>query len=299
MKLGLALAGGGVKGAAHVGILKALEEENINIDYIGGTSSGSIVASLYAMGFNADEIYKIFKKYCKKIKYVDFFNIVKAILGLVFTGRIIIDGLNSGKQIEKLIDKMAHKKGIYNISELKKNLVIPSVDMCNGEVICFTSGDKSTIKRKVYQKEENRAEFSDKVKFEGEMPMGRAVRASCSYPIVFSPCSYRDTKLIDGGIRENVPWKELKQIGADKIISVTFEEDIDKTCCKNLIEVGGRAIGLLSRELSNYEMEGADYNLKLKSEKVGLLDMSKIDELYLIGYNEMKNYLENNKMTNK
>ena len=299
MNLGLALAGGGVKGAAHVGVLKALEEKNISIEYIGGTSSGSIVASLYAMGFTADEIYMIFKKYCKKIKYVDFFNIIKAILGLMFTGRIVVDGLNSGKQIEKLIDKMAHRKGMCNISDLKKKLVIPSVDMCNGEVICFTSVDKSTIKRNIYQKEENRAEFSDKVKFEGEMPIGIAVRASCSYPIVFSPCSYRDTKLIDGGIRENVPWKELKQIGADKIISVTFEEDIDKTCCKNLIEVGGRAIGLLSRELSNYEMQGSDYNLKLKSEKVGLLDMSKIDDLYLIGYNEMKNYLENNKMTNK
>lgn len=299
MNLGLALAGGGVKGAAHVGVLKALEEKNISIEYIGGTSSGSIVASLYAMGFTADEIYMIFKKYCKKIKYVDFFNIIKAILGLMFTGRIVVDGLNSGKQIEKLIDKMAHRKGMCNISDLKKKLVIPSVDMCNGEVICFTSVDKSTIKRNVYQNIENRSEFSDEIKFEGEMPIGRAVRASCSYPIVFSPCLYRDTKLIDGGIRENVPWKELKQIGADKIISVTFEEDIDKTCCKNLIEVGGRAIGLLSRELSNYEMQGSDYNLKLKSEKVGLLDMSKIDDLYLIGYNEMKNYLENNKITNK
>ena len=292
MNLGLALAGGGVKGAAHVGVLKALEEKNISIEYIGGTSSGSIVASLYAMGFTADEIYMIFKKYCKKIKYVDFFNIIKAILGLMFTGRIVVDGLNSGKQIEKLIDKMAHRKGMCNISDLKKKLVIPSVDMCNGEVICFTSVDKSTIKRNVYQNIENRSEFSDEIKFEGEMPIGRAVRASCSYPIVFSPCLYRDTKLIDGGIRENVPWKELKQIGADKIISVTFEEDIDKTCCKNLIEVGGRAIGLLSRELSNYEMQGSDYNLKLKSEKVGLLDMSKIDDLYLIGYNEMKKYLK-------
>lgn len=287
MKLGLALAGGGVKGAAHVGVLKALEEENIEVDYIGGTSSGSIVASLYAMGFTADEIYKIFKKYCKKIKYVDFFNIIKAIFGLIFTGTIVIDGLNSGKQIEKLIDHMAHKKGIYNISEIEKNLVIPSVDMCNGEVICFTSiknVDNNFLMR-------NRDYFSDKVKFVKEMSIGKAVRASCSYPIVFSPCSYRDTKLIDGGIRENVPWKELKDIGAEKIISVTFEEKIDKSCCKNLIEVGGRAISLLSRELSNYEIEGVDFNLKLKSEKVGLLDMSKIDELYMLGYSEMKKCL--------
>ena len=59
MKLGLCLAGGGVKGAAHIGVLKAFEEENIKFNYIAGTSSGSIVSALYACGFSADEIYNI------------------------------------------------------------------------------------------------------------------------------------------------------------------------------------------------------------------------------------------------
>ena len=67
MSLAVCLAGGGVKGAAHIGVLKAIEEENLEYDYITGTSSGSIVASLNAMGYNSDEIYKLFKKYSKKL----------------------------------------------------------------------------------------------------------------------------------------------------------------------------------------------------------------------------------------
>lgn len=277
MKIGICLAGGGVKGAAHIGAIKALEENNIKFDYISGTSSGSIVATLYASEFSTDEIYDIFKKYCKKIKYIDIQNILKCIFGIIFTGKIVIDGLNSGKQLERLINKECAKHGIENIDDIKMPLVIPSIDMYKGTVYCFTS--KSV-----------RNSFSDDVQFLNNINIGKAVRASCSYPVVFSPCEYKNTKLIDGGIRENVPWKETKSIGAEKVLSFVFENEVNEECCKNLIDVADRSIQLLCRELSNYELSGVDCLVKFKSPKVSLLDMSKIDELYEIGY---KQTLEN------
>ena len=279
MENGLCLAGGGVKGAAHIGVIKALEEENIDFKYIGGTSSGSIVACLYACGFTADEMYKIFKKYCKKIRYVDFVNIVKLIVGLIFTGSIVIDGLNSGKQIEKLVRKECNKRKIYNIQDVKKILAIPSVNLCNGRVICFTS-------------ECNKKLDLENTEFVNDIEIGKAIRASCSYPVVFSPCKYKNIKLVDGGIRENVPWKELKLLGAKNVLNVIFEEEkVAKECDKNLIEVASSSIGLLCKELSSYELEGSDYTIKIETNKIGLLDMKRIDELYEIGYNKTKKNL--------
>ena len=281
MKCGLCLAGGGIKGAAQICAIKAIEEEKIKFDYVGGTSSGSIIACLYACGFKSDEMYEIFKKYCKKIKYVDGINIIKLIIGLIFTGKIVINGLNSGKQIEKLINKVCNKKGIYNISDIKMPLVIPSVDLCTGRLISFTSC-------------EFRNTYSDDIIFQNDVNIGTAVRASCSYPVVFSPCDYQNIKLIDGGIRENVPWKELRVLKADKVLNIIFEDDTNNdNCNKNIIEVAGRSINLLCRELSNYEMDGSDYTIKIKSEKVGLLDTSRIDELYEIGYKATKKELKN------
>ena len=280
MKLGLSLSGGGIKGVAHIGVIKALEEEGIKIDSIAGTSSGSIVATLYAMGLKADEMYIIFKKYCKKIKYIDFWNILKLIYGLIFKRKIIIDGLNSGKEIEKLINKIANEKHIENISDINFPLVIPTVDMCNGKVVCFSS----------YQQEKRK--LSNTVFFKN-INIGKAVRASCSYPVVFSPCEFNDTKLIDGGIRENTPWRELKEIGTDKVISVVFKEEFNKNCCMNIIDVAGRSISLLCNELANYEWEGTEYLLEIHTKKIGLLDMDKIDELYEIGYRKAKREIFN------
>lgn len=271
MKIGICFSGGGIKGAAHIGALKAFEEENIEFDYIAGTSSGSIVAALYAVGYKSGEIYEIFKKYINKINYVENRNILKLILGLIIKRKIIITGLNSGRTIEKLVQKECNKKGINYIKEIKKKLLIPSIDMCDGKIYVFSSI-------------ENRSKYSDKIIYENNIKIGKAVRASCSYPGVFSPLQYEQTYLIDGGIRENVPWKELKKNGVDKVISIIFENEIKKKKEINIIDVVSKSIDIMTYELSTYELEGADYLIKIKTKDIHLLDKNKLEYLYNLGY---------------
>lgn len=281
MKFGLALSGGGVKGAAHIGVLKALEEENIKIDYLAGTSSGSIVATLYACGYNSKEIYELFRNYCKEINYIDFINILKISKDLLFKRKLLIDGLNSGNKLEKIIKKACAEKNINNINEINFNLIIPAVDLYDGSINYFCS--KKIINNK------NLRIISDEERYIYDAEVCKAVRSSCSFPGIFSPEKFKDTKLIDGGIRDNTPWKKLKECGAEKVLSICFEtyEKIDKNE-KNLIEVVMSSIEIMEHELSNYELDGTDYLIKIKTPKISLLDTSKIDELYELGYNETK-----------
>ena len=275
MKIGICFAGGGIKGVAHIGVLKALEEENINFDYVAGTSSGSIIAALYSVGYKSDEIYEILKKYNKKINYFEIKNILKLIYGILIKRKIIITGLNSGEKIEKLINKELNKKNINNINQINKKLLIPSVSLIDGKIFIFSS-----IK--------NRKVYSDKIIYNNDINIGKAVRASCSYPGVFEPMPFENNYLIDGGIRENVPWKELKENGADKVISVVFQNEIEEKQKINIIDSISGSIEILCHELSNYELEGADYLLKIKTKDISLLDKSKIKYLYQLGYIEAK-----------
>ncbi len=135
--------------------------------------------------------------------------------------------------------------------------------------------------------------YSDKVKYINDINIGKAVRASCSYPGVFSPCIYKETELVDGGIRENVPWKELKENGVDAVISVVFTKDIKYKGNKNILDVIVDSIDIMGHELSNYELEGADYLLKIHTKDVSLLDASQMDYLYKRGYEEAKRKIRN------
>ena len=139
IKEGLCFSGGGIKAFSHIGALKALEERNLKFDMVAGTSSGSIIAVLYALGYSSEEMYKILNKYVKKIKYVDTKNIFKIIGGLLFTGKIVVDGLNSGNILTKAMNDVCKENKVKNINDLKMPIVIPAVDLQNGEVIVFSS----------------------------------------------------------------------------------------------------------------------------------------------------------------
>lgn len=140
MKLGLCLSGGGIKGAAHIGAIKALKEAGLHFDYISGTSSGSIVATLYACGYTTDEIYGAFKKYARKIGYWDFQNVWNVGKNLVKTGKIKLTGLNSGKSIYDFAHKLCGKKGIQNIHQIERKLIIPTVNIYTEDLYVFHSG---------------------------------------------------------------------------------------------------------------------------------------------------------------
>ena len=93
MKLGLALSGGGIRGIAHAGALKALEENDIKIDVIGGTSAGALVASLYALGYSPYYIYQLFKRYSKDIARINASPIISGIGSYIMSKKVEITGL--------------------------------------------------------------------------------------------------------------------------------------------------------------------------------------------------------------
>lgn len=274
MKLGLCLSGGGIRGAAHIGAIKALKEYGLHFDYISGTSSGSIVATLYACGFTTDEIYEAFKKYAKKIGYWDYYNVFNVVKRFMATGKFKIIGFNSGKSIYNFAHKLCNEKGVSNINQIQRKLIIPTVNIHTEELYVFHSG--SQIKN-----EEN-------IKYINNVDIGTAVQASCSYPGIFCPCEYKNTLLVDGGIAENLPWRETKRIGADKVLSIVFVNKRPKKCCDNVVQVIDKSFGILCHELAKYEWDGTDYLLKIEHDNVGLLDWKKVDELYEQGYIQTK-----------
>ena len=269
MKLGLALSGGGIRGIAHAGVLKALEENDIKVDIIGGTSSGGIIASLYAMGYTPHKIYTIFKKYADNIVSINSSPLLSGISSLIGRKKGKFIGFKTGESLEESYINLAQNNGFEKMTDIKMPLVIPAVDITDSKEYVFTN----------YIPKEN----NDNIKYITNIPVGRAVRASSSFPAVFCPCDFETHKFLDGGVLDNVPVKEVKKQGASIVIAVNFEADeIDET--SNVMDIAMRSIDIMGSKISENSLGLSDYVLTIKTDKTGLLDTKNIESCYKYGY---------------
>lgn len=205
LKVGLALSGGGARGFAHIGALKVLEEVGMPIDYIAGTSMGSIVGGLYAIGYSADEIEQV----VTEVDWDDLFSDTpprnlwsyqkkqassKYILGVGFTrdGFVVPKGLTAGQKISNFLSFLTLR---VSDREQFDEFPIPyraiATDIGTGAEVVLEQGI-----------------------------LADAMRASMAVPGVFTPVELDGHLLVDGGIVKNLPVDIVKAMGADVVIAI-------------------------------------------------------------------------------
>ncbi|MBR6438121.1 MAG: patatin-like phospholipase family protein, partial [Bacteroidales bacterium] len=208
-KVGVVLSGGGAKGMAHIGVLKVLEKAGIPVDIVTGTSIGSIVGGLYAIGYNAhsldsmvrtqDWTYVITDK--EDLRKQSLLDRKKQNTYLFNTGLTIgkrdmsAGGLIRGKNLAELFQKLF--VGYTDSLDFNKDLKIPFA--------CVAT---------------NIMDNSEVVFHSGRLP--QAIRASMSIPAAFSPVRMGDMVLVAGGLKNNFPVDVARQMGAEVVIGITL-----------------------------------------------------------------------------
>jgi len=268
MGIGIALAGGGIRGIAHAGVLKALEENGVEIEAIGGTSAGSIIAALYAMGYKPYYIYVLFKKYAQEIINIGNIPIVSGIGNFVKSKKIGIAGLKDGSTLENMCNEVALRKGVKVIGDIKMPLAIPAVDILDSKEYIFTNCAPRNNPNDNYIT---------------EIEIGKAVRASSSFPAIFCPCEYKNHMFMDGGTLDNIPVIPLKRIYDKKIIAVNFAADPVEEG-SDVMDIVMKTLDIMGNQIAKEGLEQSDLVLTVSTDKAGLFDIEKLDKCYKFGY---------------
>ncbi len=277
MKLGVALAGGGLKGVAHIGALKALEELGIKIDFLSGTSSGSIFASFYAMGYKPEEIKEKTMEYYKMLTNIKKRPILKAGVTYITTGTAQVEGLVPGENIENLVRIASSDKSITNMNQIQIPYAIISVDTITTKECVFLSKNMDL-------KNEN-------IDYIYDAPIAIATRASMSFPGIFTPCNYKNYNFIDGGTKNNLPVHILKDMGADKVLALSFKID-EYEPKEDIFAVLLRAVDIFSLNEVRKAQKEADLAIEIDALGASLLKIDDIDRLIKTGYDTIMNHKE-------
>ena len=202
-RIGLTLSGGGAKGLAHIGILKAIDSAGLKIDFITGTSMGSILGGLYAVGYSADSIEKITRRIdwdlllsnqstmrSMIMEEKDEYGKYDVELPWVNHWFRISTGVLEGQELWLKFAELF--RPVYNIKDFHK-FSIPfecvATDISTGEAVVMDSGEVVS-----------------------------ALRASMAIPSIFTAVEFNGRKLVDGGVLRNFPVKDVKAMGADIVI---------------------------------------------------------------------------------
>lgn len=210
-KIGLVLTGGGAKGFAHIGVLKVLEKAGIKIDYIGGTSMGAVVGGLYATGYSATQIDSIFHDtnfnelltdYTPRVNKSFYEKRNDELYAITLPFKKLSIGvpiaLSKGIYNYNLLHKLTHP--VRHVRDFSK-LPIPFLCIATN----IETGEQQVLNQ-------------------GSLP--QALLASSAFPSLFSPVEINGKILIDGGVSNNYPIDEVRNMGADIIIGVDVQDDL-------------------------------------------------------------------------
>ncbi|MBS7232772.1 patatin-like phospholipase family protein [Flavobacterium psychroterrae] len=264
-KIGLVLSGGGAKGFAHIGVLKVLEEAGIKIDYIGGTSMGSIIGGLYASGYNASQIDSIFKR----TNFDELINDYIPRSSKNFYGKkndelyaIVLPFSNFKVGIPEALSK-----GMYNynlLSGLIRNVrhvrdfnKLPTPFLCIGTNI--ETGEEVLLNK-------------------GNLV--QAMMASAAFPSLFTPVEIDGNLLVDGGVVNNYPIKEVRNLGADIIIGVDVQDDLMKRKnLKNATRILVQITNLQSIDKMKDKIKDTDVYIKPDIRDYGVISFDKGEQI--------------------
>lgn len=280
-KVGLVMSGGGARGLAHIGVIRMLEENNIPIDYVAGTSMGAIVAALYSMGYTPDEMVEIMKTedfqrwYTGTMdqKYMFYFKKNKDVPDLVSLHFDLKDSLYVVKPSAHLVKSAPMNLGFMETfagytaacgNDFDK-LMVPfrcvAADAYNKKQVIFSHGD-----------------------------LGDAVRASMSYPFFFKPIKVDSVLLYDGGLYNNFPRDVMEEeFAPDIIIGSVVSSTPTLPDARDIVSQAENLI-MGRSDYTVPEEKGVLIEMPIKG--VGLLDFHKINSVTQTGYENACQYAD-------
>ncbi|CAA7386347.1 patatin-like phospholipase family protein [Chryseobacterium fistulae] len=275
-KIGLSLAGGGAKGFAHVGVLKILDSLGVKVDYIAGTSMGSIVGGLYASGYSGKEIEKI-------VMDTDFFSLIldpksrqeSSFFNKSVDKYLLSIPINNGK-ITLPSSISTGQKNVYLLKELFKNVAnindfskLPIPFMC-------VATNLETGNMKIFEK--------------GDLV--QSIMASSAFPSLMDPVKIGDSIYIDGAMTVNYPSKPLKDKGIDIVIGVDLNQDLSKReDLNNIITILNQIIDFGIKKDTRYQYKYTDINIKPNLKGMSATSYAEKKKILDSGYAEGLKYM--------